>query len=161
MLAEHCTRTERRAETAERELIKIKLLTYLAGHIGKAFHAVIVAVEDFGFFCRLVEFPAEGLVHITALGDDYYYLEASTHTLIGRRGGKRYRLGDRIEVTVARVDVDRRELDLTLGATPLEEFEERPRRARPPRERPQGRRSPQPNSSRKPTKAKKGKRKSK
>ena len=76
---------------------------------------MIVGVEDFGFFCRLVEFPAEGLVHITALADDYYYLEGETHTLIGRRAGKRYRLGDRVEVTVARVDIDRRELDLTLG----------------------------------------------
>jgi ribonuclease R len=162
-LAEHCTRTERRAELAERELIKIKLLTYLADHIGETFHAVIVAVEDFGFFCRLVEFPAEGLVHITALADDYYYLEAGTHTLIGRRGGKRYRLGDRIEVTVARVDVDRRELDLTLGTPPLEDFEERPRTPRTPRERPSGRPNPKPKpkSTRKPTKAKKGKRRAK
>ena len=136
-LAEHCTRTERRAELAERELIKIKLLTYLANHIGKAFHAVIIAVEDFGFFCRLVEFPAEGLVHITALADDYYYLESGTHTLIGRRGGNRYRLGDRIEVTVARVDVDRRELDLTLGAALAEiELEPQPRSPRPSRRRP-------------------------
>jgi ribonuclease R len=124
---------------------------------------VIVAVEDFGFFCRLVEFPAEGLVHITALADDYYYLEAGTHTLIGRRGGKRYRLGDRIEVTVARVDVDRRELDLTLGTPPLEDFEERPRTPRTPRERPSGRPNPKPKpkSTRKPTKAKKGKRRAK
>jgi ribonuclease R len=160
-LAEQCTRTERRAETAERELIKIKLLTYLAGHIGEAFHAVIVSVEDFGFFCRLVEFPAEGLVHITALGDDYYYLEAGTHTLIGRRGGKRYRLGDRIEVTVARVDVDRRELDLTLGTIPLEEVEERPRTQRPTSDQPRGRPNPAPKSTRNPTKARKGKRRTK
>ena len=162
-LAEHCTRAERRAETAERELIKVKLLTYLAGHIGKAFHAVIVAVEDFGFFCRLVEFPAEGLVHVTALGDDHYYLEGGTHTLIGRRGGKRYRLGDKIEVTVARVDVDRRELDLTLGTIAPGEVAELPRAPRPPRrDRPPGRPSPKPSTSRKPTKAKKkGKRGSK
>ena len=122
---------------------------------------MIVAVEDFGFFCRLVEIPAEGLVHITALGDDHYYLEAGTHTLIGRRGGKRYRLGDRIEVTVARVDVDRRELDLTLDTPPLEELAERPRAPRPPRERPAGRPSPKPKSTRKPTKAKKNKRRPK
>ena len=157
-LAEHCTRTERRAETAERELTKIKLLTYLSGHIGKAFHAVIVAVEDFGFFCRLVEIPAEGLVHITALGDDYYYLESATHTLIGRRGGKRYRLGDKIEVTVARVDVDRRELDLILGdlAPPTELPERRPGPPRPPRDRPRPGQGAQ-----KPTKAKTKKEKGK
>jgi ribonuclease R len=81
--------------------------------------------------------------------------------LIGRRGGKRYRLGDRIEVTVARVDVDRRELDLTLGTTPLEEFEERPRTPRPPRDRPSGRPSSGPKSTRNPTKATKGKRRAK
>ena len=115
VLAEHCTRTERRAEMAERELIKVKLLTHLEGRIGEAFHAVVIGVEDFGFFCRMVELPAEGLVHVTSLGDDYYYLEEGTHTLVGRRSGKRYRLGDRIEVKVARVDVDRRELDLILA----------------------------------------------
>ena len=134
-LAEHCTRTERRADTAERELIKIKLLTYLAGHIGERFHAVIIGVEDFGFFCRLIEFPAEGLVHITALADDYYYLESGTHTLVGRRGGHRHRLGDRIEVTVARVDIDRRELDLTLGEFAPSEIPAQPRPAREPRSR--------------------------
>ncbi len=147
-LAEHCTRTERRAETAERELIKIKLLTYLAGHVGEKYHAVIVGVEDFGFFCRLIEFPAEGLVHITSLADDYYYLEHATHTLIGRRGGRRYRLGDRIEVTVARADVDRRELDLVLGELPEPEGDgpvDPPPTPRPPRPRP----SPRPKPSKK------------
>ncbi len=116
-LGEHCTRTERRAETAERELIKIKLLTHLLGRIGETFHAVIINVTDFGFFARLVELPVEGLLHLTALSDDYYYLESETHTLIGRRGGKRYRLGDQIEVKVASIDVDRRELDLVLATS--------------------------------------------
>lgn len=115
MLGEHCTRTERRAETAERELIKIKLLTYLEQHIGAVFHAVIIGVEDFGFFCQLVELPVEGLIHVTSLADDYYYLEPELHTLTGRRSGRQYRLGDRVQARVSRVDVDRRELDLQLA----------------------------------------------
>jgi ribonuclease R len=119
-LAEHCTRTERRAEAAERELVKVKLLTFLEGRVGEAFHAVVIGVEDFGLFCRLVELPVEGLVHVTSLADDYYYLEAETHTLIGRRSGRRHRLGDRVEVRVARVDVDRRELDLIWADDPRE-----------------------------------------
>jgi ribonuclease R len=86
VLAQHCTRTERRAEAAERELVKVKLLTYLEPKVGEAFHAVVIGVEDFGLFCRLVELPVEGLVHVTSLADDYYYLESETHTLIGRRG---------------------------------------------------------------------------
>jgi ribonuclease R len=119
VLGEHCTRTERRAETAERELIKVKLLTYLEGHIGKECHAIIVGVEEFGLFCRLVELPVEGLIHVTSLADDYYYLEAGTHTLVGRGSGKRHRLGDRALVRIAHVDVDRRELDLVLADSPL------------------------------------------
>ncbi|MDB5351920.1 MAG: ribonuclease [Planctomycetota bacterium] len=111
-LAEHCNRTERRAEMAERELVKIKLLTHLEGRIGESFHAIIVGVEDFGLFVQLVELPIDGLLHVTTLGDDYYYLESETHSLIGRRSGRRFRLGDRMDVRVARVDVDRRELDL-------------------------------------------------
>ena len=119
VLAEHCTRTERRAEAAERELIRVKLLTYLEQHIGDSFHAVIVSVQDFGLFCRLVELPVEGLIHVTALADDYYYLEAGTHTLVGRRSGRRHRLGDREIVRIAHVDVDRRVLDLVLADSPL------------------------------------------
>ena len=120
-LAQHCNRTERRAEAAEREIVKIKLLTFLETQVGKTFHAVIVGVEDFGLFCRLAELPADGLIHVRTLGDDYYYVESGTHTLIGRRTGKRYRLGDKVAVTIARVDIDRRELDLAFatGETPL------------------------------------------
>ncbi len=116
MLGENCSRTERRAEAAEREIIKVKLLTYLESRIGESFHAIITAAEDFGLFCQLVELPIDGLIHVTSLGDDYYYLESETHTLIGRRSGHRYRLGDRIEVRIARIDIDRRELDLVLAS---------------------------------------------
>lgn len=117
VLAEHCTRTERRSEAAERELIRVKLLTHLAGRIGESFHAIITGVQDFGLFCQLIELPADGLIHVTSLSDDYYYLEGGTHTLIGRRSGRRYRLGDRIEVSVAHVDIDRRELDLVVAGS--------------------------------------------
>src|SRR5206468_13017547 len=113
-------RTERRAEAAERDLIRIKLLTHLEGRIGEDFHAVIIGVEEFGFFCQLVELPVEGLVHVSSLVDDYYYLEPQTHTLIGRRSGRRHRLGDRVEVRIVHVDVDRRELDLILAEHAVE-----------------------------------------
>ncbi|MFO0889721.1 MAG: ribonuclease R [Isosphaeraceae bacterium] len=119
VLGQNCTRTERRAEAAERELIRVKLLTHLAEKIGEQFHAIVVGVEDFGVFCRLVELPVEGLIHVTSLADDYYYLESQTHTLIGRASGRRHRLGDRILVRAAHVDIDRRELDLVLADAPL------------------------------------------
>jgi ribonuclease R len=118
VLGQHCTQTERRAEAAERELIRLKLLTFLEDHVGKTFHAIIVGVEDYGLFCRLRELPVEGLIHVTSLSDDYYYLESETHTLIGRRSGCRHRLGDRVIVRIAHVDPDRRQLDLIFADKP-------------------------------------------
>jgi ribonuclease R len=151
VLAQHCTRTERRAEAAERELIRMKLLSYLEHEIGTAFHAVVVGVEDFGLFCRLSELPVEGLIHVTSLVDDYYYLEPGTHTLVGRRTGRRHRLGDRELVQIAHVDVDRRQLDLILAGPAVS-------RAAPPRSRRDGapathRPDPSVRGTRKPTRA--------
>jgi ribonuclease R len=118
VLGQHCTKTERRAEAAERELVRLKLLTFLEDQVGKTFHAIIVGVEDFGLFCRLCELPVEGLIHVTSLSDDYYYLEPETHTLVGRRSGRRHRLGDRELVRIAHIDIDRRQLDLAFADSP-------------------------------------------
>jgi len=114
MLGEHCSEREQRAEAAERELIKVKLLSYLAKRIGETLNAVITGVEDFGLFAQGVELPAEGLIHVDTLDDDFYRYDSATHSLAGHRSGNRYRLGDLIRVQVAHVDIDRRELDFRV-----------------------------------------------
>ena len=113
-IGEHCTHTERRAESAERELIKVKLLDYMSERIGVEVHAVITGVADYGFFAQAEEMPIEGLVHISSLVDDYYHFDETTHTLQGRKTKNRYRLGDRVHVRVARVDLARRQLDFRV-----------------------------------------------
>jgi ribonuclease R len=113
-VGEHCSRMERRAETAERELVKLKLLQHLATRVGDQFDAVITGVADYGFFAQATTLPAEGLVHVSSLADDFYRHDEGEYALTGSRGGKRYRLGDRVRVAVARVDVPRRLLDFRL-----------------------------------------------
>jgi ribonuclease R len=113
-LGEHCSKMERRAEMAERELIKLKLLSYLSERMGLRLEAVITGVADYGFFAQAEQWPVEGLVHITTLPDDYYYYEEATHSLTGRRTGRHYRLGDKVHVEVVRVDLQRRELDFRV-----------------------------------------------
>jgi ribonuclease R len=113
-LGDHCSKMERRAETAERELVKLKILTYLSGKLGEKFDAVITGVADYGFFAQVEQFPAEGLVHISSLVDDYYQFDEFGHTLEGKRSRRRFRLGDRVRVEVARVDVQKRMLDFRL-----------------------------------------------
>jgi len=114
-LGDHCSKMERRAETAERELVKLKILLYLEKRIGEELDAVITGVADYGFFAQAERFPAEGLVHISSLVDDYYWFDEVSHTLEGKRTSRRFRLGDRVRVEVARVDVQRRMLDLRLA----------------------------------------------
>jgi ribonuclease R len=114
VLGDHTSDREQRAAAAERELVKVKLLTYLSKRIGEAMDAVITGVEDFGLFAQGVELPAEGLIHVNSLGDDFYRYDSATHSLEGTRSGNRFRLGDIIRVEVAKVDIDRRELDFRL-----------------------------------------------
>ncbi|PQO42863.1 ribonuclease R [Blastopirellula marina] len=108
---EHCSEREQRAADAERELIKIKLLTYMSTRIGEEVEAVITGVEPFGLFVQSLDIPADGLVRIDSLNDDYYHYDAMTHSLVGNHEGNSFRLGDVVTVRIARVDLDRRELD--------------------------------------------------
>ena len=114
VLGEHCSEREQRAEAAERDLTKLKLLQFLATRIGTAMDAVITGVQDFGFFAQGLEMPAEGLVHVNSLPADRYDYDRVAHTLSGRRDGTIFRLGDVVRVEIAHVDLDRRELDLRL-----------------------------------------------
>jgi ribonuclease R len=114
-IAEHSSKTERRAETAEREAVKLRLLSYLSERLGLDLPAVITGVAEYGFFAQGKEFPAEGLVHVSSLGDDYYQFDPDGHLLEGRRHGHRYRLGDEVRVEVVRVDLQRRQLDFRLA----------------------------------------------
>ncbi len=113
-LGDHCSDRERRAEDAERELTKVKLLNYLSERIGQEMDGVVTGVTDFGLFVEGIPIPADGLVHITSLTDDYYHFDKNMHALTGRRSGNVWRLGDYVRIAIARVDVDRRELDFRM-----------------------------------------------
>ncbi|MCS7015714.1 MAG: ribonuclease R [Gemmatales bacterium] len=114
-LGAHCSYTERRADEAERELIRMKLLDFLSQRLGLELEAIITGVEPFGFFAQSPLLPVDGLVHISSLTDDYYYHDEATHSLIGRRTQRRFRLGDRVRVQVVHVDLYRHELDFRLA----------------------------------------------
>jgi ribonuclease R len=152
-IARQCSVQERKAEQSERELIKVKLLTFLVDKVGLEMDATITGVERFGLFCQGLEIPVDGLVHITALDrGDYYEYDEATFSLIARRSGRQYRLGDGLRVKVMHVDVDRRQLDFAIvterARSPRKQGEEReqPRGKRPPRLK-HSERSPTPEES--------------
>ncbi|MEM9186369.1 MAG: ribonuclease R [Planctomycetota bacterium] len=115
---DHCSDREQRAAAAERELNKVKLLNYLHDKVGTHMDGVITGVESFGLFVMGNEVPAEGFIHITALGDDYFKFDRATHSINGFRSGNSFRLGDPVRVAVASVDVDARELDFKYLGKP-------------------------------------------
>ncbi len=118
-LGKLCSLAERKAEAAERELVKLKLLRYFENRIGERMKAVITGVERFGLFCRGVDLPVEGFIHLTWLSEkndyDYFYYDPTAMSLIGRRTGRVFHLGQVIDVVVSHVDLERRELDFTLA----------------------------------------------
>jgi ribonuclease R len=134
-LGEHCSEREQRAEDAERELVKLKLLAYFNTRIGEEMDAVVTGVESYGLFAQGVELPAEGFVHVDSLADDYYQFDRTTHTLSGFRSGNSYRLGDLLRVAVARVDIDRRQLDFRVVSRPKRKAAKTPVRRKTTRKR--------------------------
>lgn len=114
-MGEHCSMTERRADDATRDAVSWLKCEYMQDKLGKTFPGIISGVTAFGIFVELKDIFVEGLVHITALKNDYYQFDATRHRLQGKRTGSIYRLGDPIKVLVARVNIDDREIDFDLA----------------------------------------------
>jgi ribonuclease R len=88
--------------------------------VGNTYGGVITGVTNFGAFVQIPEMQIDGLVHVTSLANDYYKYDAGAQALVGERSGRRYKLGDRLNVTVGRVDLDTRRIDFSLAEVPAE-----------------------------------------
>ena len=110
----HCSETERVAEQAEREAVKVKQVSFMAKHIGKEYEGVISGVIGAGFFVRLDNIFAEGMVRISNIDDDYYRYDEKNYRFVGSRHGRVFRMGQRVKVGINRVDIERREIDFYL-----------------------------------------------
>jgi ribonuclease R len=98
-IADHSSTTEREAQWAEEDSVKLKLTELMADHIGEEFDGVITGVTSFGMFVALAN-TAEGLVHVSGMTDDFYRLDAEKHQLWGENRGRTYRLGDQVRVRI-------------------------------------------------------------
>ncbi|MCF6323212.1 MAG: ribonuclease R [Gammaproteobacteria bacterium] len=121
---DHCSMTERRADDATRDAIDWLKCEYMMSRIGQEFSGIITSVTGFGLFVELDEIFVEGLVHITSLDNDYYHFDAKRHEMKGERSGMTYRLGDWINIRVARVDLDESKIDFALLGSPDDDGKE-------------------------------------
>jgi ribonuclease R len=110
-LGEHCSSTERKADEATRDALDWLKCEYMQDKVGETFNGIITSVNSFGVFVELEDIYVDGLVHITALDNDYYHYDPVGHRLTGERTGKVLRLGDPLTIMVANVNLDDRKID--------------------------------------------------
>ena len=113
-MGEHCSLCERRADDASRDSADALKCYFMLDKVGESFQGTISGVNSFGLFVELDEIFITGLIHITALDRDYFIFDPIGHRLTGERSGKVYRLGDRIKVRVAAVNMEDRKIDFVL-----------------------------------------------
>jgi ribonuclease R len=113
-LGEDCSFTERRAAEAERELVEWKKVKFMIDRVGDDFDAVIISVMKFGFFVELDDLFIEGLVPIETIAGDRYAYHEGRRMIVGDRTGKRFSVGNRVRVLLARVDGVERKLYFSL-----------------------------------------------
>ncbi|MFN9447474.1 MAG: ribonuclease R family protein [Pirellulaceae bacterium] len=109
-LADHCSQREQRAEAAERELVKVKLLHYMSRRVGESFEGLVTGVKADGLWIRGIDIPAEGFLPVQRLPQDRYRWERHGMRLEGYRSGNCFQLGDPLRVQVHQVDLIRRQL---------------------------------------------------
>ncbi|UCC55547.1 MAG: ribonuclease R [Gammaproteobacteria bacterium] len=111
---DHCSMAERRADDASRDVVDWLKCEYMLDKIGESYPGIISSVTSFGIFVELQDIYVEGLVHVTALGNDYYHYDPAHHRLMGERTNRIFRLGDAVRVKVMQVNLDERKIDFEL-----------------------------------------------
>jgi ribonuclease R len=114
MLGEQTSFCERRTEEMERKVDSYYKCKFAQSHIGNEYCGIISTVVSFGLFVNLPELLIEGLVHISELGGDYFIFDEQKHCLIGKNNGFKYAAGEKIQVSIAHVDMDKLFIDLEL-----------------------------------------------
>lgn len=114
LVAEQSSERERVAMEAERESVEMKAVEFMKGKLGQVFSGIVSGVTKFGMFVQL-ENLVEGLVHLSSLNDDYYFYDEEKYALIGEHARRKFRIGDRVEVRVVKVDVGERRVDFEMA----------------------------------------------
>ena len=108
---EHASNMERRAQEAERASIKYKQAEFLEKKVGQTFDGKVSGISKWGVFVEINDNYCEGMMRISDMGDDYYYIDEENYRIIGYHSKKVIRIGDPIKIKIKRVDLRKREID--------------------------------------------------
>lgn len=112
-VADHSSKTERRAEEAEREVEKMKKVEYMLEHIGETFEGVISGITNWGMYVELPN-TVEGMIRVSEMHDDYYIYDEEHYQLVGEHTKTIYKLGQKVTVEVVNADKIQRTIDFAL-----------------------------------------------
>ncbi len=127
-LGSMCTESEIRTDAAARDSVKMKTAEFMQRHLGEEFDGAISGIIPIGFFVQLDTVFVEGLVHVSTLDDDYYGVDDLGVALVGKNKGRRFMIGDRIRIAVARANKERGEVDFVVIASPKKREKEAPKK---------------------------------
>lgn len=113
-IAEKATSQEIAAQEAERNSIRYKQVEFMKNHIGEQFDGIISGVAPFGIFVVLNYTGAEGMVHVSKLGKEFFELQEKSYCMLGRSTGKKFTLGDSIKVKITSANLDDRKLEMEV-----------------------------------------------
>lgn len=113
-LCKHSSEREKLAMEAERASVKYMQVKYLAHQKEKIFSAIITGVTEWGIYAEIIENKCEGMIPLRTLQDDKYIYDAENYRVIGRKYKKTYRLGDKVEVMVKNINIDKKQIDFEL-----------------------------------------------
>ncbi len=108
------SRTERRADEAEREVINAMRTWFMRGRVGEEFSGTVVGITPYGLRIRLSEHYVVGFLHVSSLADDFYQFNERTMRLSGRHTGRSFRIGQAMQVRLDRVDMEEREVHFSV-----------------------------------------------
>ncbi|MDF2523694.1 MAG: rnr [Clostridiales bacterium] len=112
-IAKQCSERERASDEAERETQDLKKVEFMKQHEGEVFSGIISSVTNFGMFIEM-DNTIEGLVRMSSMEDDYYVFNEKQYCLVGERSRKIYRIGDEVNVKLAKADIANRQIDFLL-----------------------------------------------
>ena len=112
-VAEQSSMMERRADEAERDTDKLKMVEYMEKHEGEVFEGVVSSITNWGMYVELPN-TVEGMVRITNIKDDYYYYDEEHYELVGETTKRTFKLGQKLKVVVAGTDRLQRQIDFEI-----------------------------------------------
>jgi ribonuclease R len=110
----YLSQREEVAARAERDSIKFKQAEFLSDKVNQVFEGIISGVTQWGVYVEIIENKCEGMINVKSLRDDYYTFDEDNFCIVGERTKQVFRLGDKLKIEVAKIDIERKRIDFNL-----------------------------------------------